>query len=460
MSEPTRLESALDRLRPVFARIAGDAVGREQRHELPHEAVRLLVDAGFASLRLPVADGGAGLTIEEFATVLIELGAADANLPQIFRGHIAFVEDQLVAEPSPARSIWLERFATGETVGNAWSEVGSTALWSSQTQLVRTEAGWVLSGRKFYTTGSIYADWIDVIAHNATDGTEVSVLVRATTEGITISDDWDGFGQQLTATGSIVFEDVAVDETEIRLLDARFPYQTSLFQLVLLTVLAGIATAVERDAGAHIRARKRVYSHGNSPVTSEDPQILAVAGEIASTAFVTEATVLAVAARVQAAHLAALEGLTHDQSGLYTAAEIASAAAQVSLSTLVPAAATQLFDTLGASAVSRSQGLDRHWRNARTVISHNPWIYKARTVGDWSVNGTPPPFSWTVGRAVQDGQAAQAGQASQAAQAAQAGQASQAAQASQAGQASQANLAAQTEQAASAVHAPDPTRTA
>lgn len=417
MSEPTRLEAALGRLRPVFARIAEDAVGREQRHELPHEAVRLLVEAGFASLRLPVADGGAGLTIEEFATVLIELGAADANLPQIFRGHIAFVEDQLVAAPSPARSIWLERFAAGQTVGNAWSEVGSTALWSSQTQLVRSATGWVLSGRKFYTTGSIYADWIDVIAHNATDDTEVSVLVRATSEGITISDDWDGFGQQLTGTGSIVFADVVVDESEIRLLDDRFPYQTSLFQLVLLTVLAGIATAVEREAGAHIRARKRVYSHGNSPVTSEDPQILAVVGEIASAAFVAASTVLAVAARVQTAHLAALDGLTHQQSGAYAAAEIASAAAQVSLSTLVPDAATKLFDTLGASAISRAQGLDRHWRNARTVISHNPWIYKARTVGDWSVNGTPPPFSWTVGRAVQSEQTASGAPAAPTAQA-------------------------------------------
>ncbi|MFZ4895396.1 acyl-CoA dehydrogenase family protein [Plantibacter sp. Mn2098] len=400
MSEPSSLDTALARLRPVFARIAEDTVGREQRYDLPHDAVRQLSEAGFAGLRVPVADGGSGLTIGEFTTVLIELGAVDANLPQIFRGHIAFVEDQLVALPSAARDAWLQRFAAGEVVGNAWSEVGAAALWTSQTRLVRTDAGWLLSGRKFYTTGSIYADWIDVIAHNETDGTEVSVLVRAESTGITISDDWDGFGQQLTGTGSIVFDDVLVDEGEIRLLDARFPYQTSLFQLVLLSVLAGIAKAVERDAGEHIRARKRVYSHGNGPLTREDPQILAVAGEIASTAFVVESTVAAVADRVQAAHLAALIGLTHDETDVYTTAEIASAAAQVSLSALVPTAATSLFDTLGASAVSRSHGLDRHWRNARTVISHNPWIYKARTVGDWSVNGTPPPFSWTVGRAV------------------------------------------------------------
>jgi hypothetical protein len=49
--------------------------------------------------------------------------------------------------------------------------------------------------------------------------------------------------------------------------------------------------------------------------------------------------------------------------------------------------------------VSRAAGLDRHWRNARTVASHNPWVYKARIVGDWSVNGTAPTPIWHVGTA-------------------------------------------------------------
>ena len=34
--------------------------------------------------------------------------------------------------------------------------------------------------------------------------------------------------------------------------------------------------------------------------------------------------------------------------------------------------------------------LDRHWRNARTLASHNPVIYKPRVVGDFRVNGTAP----------------------------------------------------------------------
>ena len=34
--------------------------------------------------------------------------------------------------------------------------------------------------------------------------------------------------------------------------------------------------------------------------------------------------------------------------------------------------------------------LDRHWRNARTLASHNPVIYRDRIVGDYVLNGTSP----------------------------------------------------------------------
>lgn len=402
---PVGLDSVLAQLRPVFARIAEGTIAREQDHLLPREQVRWLIDAGFAALRVPREFGGSGLTIRELAIVLIELAAADANLPQIFRGHIAFVEDQLVAADSERRTTWLRRFVDGEIVGNAWSEVGSGALWKADTTVERTDDGWSLTGTKFYSTGSIYADWVDVLAHNHEDDTEAGVLVRTAQPAVSISDDWDGFGQQLTGTGTATFSAAVVDADEVHPLANRFRYQTGLYQLVLLTVLAGIAQAVERDAADAIRSRQRVYSQGNAALTREDPQVIAVAGEISSAAFVARATVLAAA---EAVDRAADATATHrnDQPGAqpdaetqsaYIGAEIATAQAQVVLSRLVPDAATRLFDTLGASATSRAKGLDRHWRNARTVASHNPWLFKARTVGDWSVNHTAPQFDWSIG---------------------------------------------------------------
>ena len=40
-----------------------------------------------------------------------------------------------------------------------------------------------------------------------------------------------------------------------------------------------------------------------------------------------------------------------------------------------------------SSATSTATRLDRHWRNARTVASHNPTKYRARSVGDYLING-------------------------------------------------------------------------
>lgn len=79
------------------------------------------------------------------------------------------------------------------------------------------------------------------------------------------------------------------------------------------------------------------------------------------------------------------------------AADIELAQAQCVLTGLVLDAGTILFDALGASATSRRHALDRHWRNARTIASHNPRIFKDRVVGDYAVNGTEPPFQWKIG---------------------------------------------------------------
>ncbi|MGG7466015.1 acyl-CoA dehydrogenase family protein [Plantibacter sp. YIM 135347] len=407
--------AARERLLPVFADIAATAVEREQEHRLPRDEVRALASAGFGSLRVPAELGGAGLSIVQLAELLIELAAADANLPQIFRGHIAFVEDQLVAPASESRDRWLRRFVDGELVGNAWSEIGAGAIGVSGTVVsnATTAVGaidperLVITGRKFYTTGSIYGDWIDATARAEIDGlppVDATVLVRADQPGVTILDDWDGFGQQLTGTGTLIFDNAEVERVELRAFDDRFRYQTALYQLTLVSVLAGIAAAVERDAGQQIRERTRVYSHGLAPLAKDDGQIQAVVGEISSIAFVAKQTVLGVATAVDAAAALAVDPSVERDSAADLAvnieAEIRSAQAQVLLSELVPRAATVLFNTLGASAVSRSKDLDRHWRNARVVASHNPVIYKARIIGDWSINGTPPPYIWQIGTAV------------------------------------------------------------
>ena len=145
-----------------------------------------------------------------------------------------------------------------------------------------------------------------------------------------------------------------------------------------------------------VQKRTRNFSHANAPRVRDDAQVLALVGGIAAAVYAAEAATLRVAASIQAVADAPLAS-AEEIAALVEASEIESSTAQVAVSELVLRATSDLFDALGASATARPLALDRHWRNARTVASHNPRILKARVVGAHVVNGTPPPYAWSIG---------------------------------------------------------------
>ncbi|RVL84786.1 acyl-CoA dehydrogenase family protein [Sinorhizobium meliloti] len=385
----------LEKYGPVFRRIAKGAVERERKRELPHEQIRWLKEAGFAAVRVPREQGGDGGSIVDLTALLIALGEADSNIPQALRGHVVFAEDRIFADPGAARDIWLKRFTNGEIAGNAWTEIGGIGLWQTGTTVKKEGDIFRLDGRKFYTTGSIFADWIDVLARRE-DGVDVLALVRADAEGVTVSDDWDGFGQKTTGSGEAVFQSVSVEPENILLFEERVPYQHALYQLVLLAALSGIGRAIVSDTSEQVRNRTRVYSTGTGPTDRQDPQIQQVVGQLAGFSYATEAATLRAAAAVQRAFDAKAGGSDAVKAAT-EAAHVEVYSAQIVVTEFTQRAASLLFNALSASAARDSHALDRHWRNARTISSHNPVINKERIIGDWHVNGTIPPINWSIG---------------------------------------------------------------
>jgi len=67
-------------------------------------------------------------------------------------------------------------------------------------------------------------------------------------------------------------------------------------------------------------------------------------------------------------------------------AEIASRAASRERDERLPHEEIDLVRQAGLGALPVAP--DRHWRNVRTIASHNPFVYKATKVGDFIVNGT------------------------------------------------------------------------
>jgi len=386
-----------ERFRPIFQRIADGAVEREQTRSLPYEPIKWLKEAGFGAVRVPVEYGGGGASLPQLFELLIELAAADSNVPQALRGHFAFAEDRLNAPPGAARDVWFKRFVEGDIVGCAWTEIGNVAIGDVVTQVSPDGEKWKLNGEKFYSTGSLFSDWIDVYAQRSDTGSDVIAAIRTHQPGVVQSDDWDGFGQRTTGSGTSRFTDAVVEAENLIDFSTRFKYQTAFYQLVLLATLAGIGRAALKDVAHQVRSRKRIYSHGNAAHVSQDAQIQQVVGEVAALVYAAEASALKATLPLQRAYLARFGGDEAQEHAANVAAEIDSATAQVVVSELIQRATTTLFNALGASDIRQGKSLDRHWRNARTVSSHNPVIYKARIVGDWVINGTEPPFVWQIG---------------------------------------------------------------
>ncbi|MGF6597656.1 alkylation response protein AidB-like acyl-CoA dehydrogenase [Paraburkholderia sp. GAS448] len=397
LSYGTDYERLAARFRPIFKRIAEGALERERTRTLPYEQIVWLKEAGFGAVRVPVEYGGAGASLPQLVQLLIELAEADSGLPQALRGHFAFVEDRINAAPGEAREKWIQRFVAGEIVGNAWTEVGAVKIGDVITRVSRHDNQWVVNGTKYYSTGSIFADWIDVYAQRDDNGADVIAAVSTRQSGVRQSDDWDGFGQRTTGSGTSVFENAVVDEENIIDFSTRFKYQTAFYQLVLIAVIAGTGRAALRDISQEVRKRTRVYSHGNAPRVSEDVQVQQVVGQIAARVYAAEAAAVRAAEPSQRAYETRFGTDRDAEQAANVAAEIESAKAQVAVAGLILQATTDLFNALGASGISENKLLDRHWRNARTAASHNPLIYKERIVGDWEINGKEPPFVWQIG---------------------------------------------------------------
>jgi len=400
LSVGTDYETLANRFRPQFRQIAAGTVEREQARDLPFEPIRWLKEAGFGAVRVPVEFGGAGASISQLFQLLIELAEADSNIVQSLRGHFAFVEDRLNAPPSPARDAWFARFVAGDLVGNGWTEIGAVKIGEVITKVRPEGENFVLNGAKYYSTGSIFADWVDVYAQRSDNGADVIAIVDARHSGVSHSDDWDGFGQRTTGSGTSLYVEVPLSAEQVIPFETRFKYQTAFYQLVLLAVLAGIGRAVERDVAHEVRTRKRVFSQGSADTTHGDPQIQQVVGQISAQVYAAEAATLRSAEPLQRAYLARFANDAEAERQANIDAEIETSKAQVVVSELVLRATTDLFNALGASGVSINKSLDRHWRNARTAASHNPWIFKARIIGDWVVNGIEPKYVWQIGNSV------------------------------------------------------------
>jgi alkylation response protein AidB-like acyl-CoA dehydrogenase len=289
----------------------------------------------------------------------------------------------------------LARVAEGSIVGNAFSEKGSNAVGSLvfNTRLLPVPGGFRLTGEKYYSTGTLFADYLTVTATTDHDSV-ATVIVPADRDGVRLVDDWDGFGQRRTGTGTTAFTSVDVAPDEV-LTDTSYDadpvptVQYAALQLYIHAVVAGVLQTIVDDGVELLRTRTRSFSHALTASPVDDPLYQRQLGELASTAYIARAAVLDAASAIEEATDSVRDGVP--DAGLAAEAQLKVAKVKVHLDDIAPEAATRLLELGGASAASRQRNLDRHWRNIRTITLHNPVAYKARVVGQNLLHGTPIP---------------------------------------------------------------------
>jgi len=382
------LQDLLDRIVPLSAQIGEGESRREREREYPFAGFQLLRDSGVTGLRIPVALGGPGGSVKEVFELLLALAAKDPQVAHSLRSHFGFGEKLLLQRDPAELAEHVPRFLAGKIYAAGSTERGTPRPGILNTRLTREGDHFRLNGRKYYGTGSIYADYLYISANDENEQ-RVIVTIPASREGVSVVDDWDGMGQRLTASGTITVDNVKVLPSEVAAggsanLIGR--YASSFRQLHLAAVAAGITQAVRDDAVAYVRSHARPIAHSHAETAGGDYFTQKVVGEIASIARALPLLVRDAAAALDRSFQALIDH-AKDAEALVLESTLAVAQTQVVVAQLGPRAGELIFDIAGGSATGRAHNLDRHWRNIRTVISHNPTAYKAKATGDYLING-------------------------------------------------------------------------
>lgn len=385
----------------LFRQFSKEAAKRDVSRQAIHAETAALKARGFGALRLPQAQGGQAITLPELFFLIRDLARADPNIAHVFRNHFFAVEQALQEPGLPFSKHLLQLVASGRTLGVAFSEqtgepAGAVGL-TPQVVLTWSEPdqGWHVSGKKIYSTGNLYADDLLVTALDPGTGSTRQFLVAATTAGISLDDDWDGFGQKLTGSGSTLFDKVLVNAPSLFDVPARATdgpnvlYGFTFHQVYLTTAIAGIAARILEDAVALVRQRTRNYYHGLSARPADEPELQSAIGRISAhrsaIASLTERAALALE------HAWQVRNVATEAHTAALAATLSASEAKVVADETAATLASLLIDVASGSGVGTQAALDRHWRNIKVISSHNPRLYKERVLGSYFLNGTLPP---------------------------------------------------------------------
>ena len=382
---------ALNVARELAAHFKRESVVRDRERRLPHDELELFSHTGLWGITVPKAYGGAGVSNVTLAQVVAIIAAADASLGQIPQNHFYALEVLRVNGSDTQKERLYAEVLAGQRFGNALAELGTKTAHERTTHLVTAETGYRINGRKFYATGALYAHRIPTSVVDD-HGVHLLAFVRRGSEGLNVIDDWSGFGQRTTGSGSVVFDNVFVAREDVIPFQTAFERPTPvgpLAQILHAAIDTGIARAAFEDSLHFVRTKTRPWIDATTDIASEDPLTLKSFGHLSVRLHAAEALLERAGEYLDTAQANPIANTVAEAS--IAVAEVRALSTEISL-----AAGSTLFELAGSQATLAEHGLDRHWRNARVHTLHDPVRWKYHAVGNYYLNDANPPLRGTI----------------------------------------------------------------
>lgn len=366
------------------------AIARDAKRLLPFEHIEAYSQSGLWAITVPKIYGGAEVSRLTLAKVIALMSGVDGSIGQIPQNHFYALEVLRNTGNEQQKQKLYQEVLQGARFGNALAEFKTKNASLKQTSIQATEQGYVINGEKFYCTGSLFAHRIPTLVKDA-EQREFLAFIPRESAGLEVIDDWSGFGQRTTGSGTVKFHQVSVAAEDV------IPFDTAFSQLTLVGPIAQIMHAaievgIARAAFEEMRSRihqARPWIDAQVDSAAQDPLTIYEVGRIAVDVRASEVLLKQAAQSIDAAY-------PEPNANNVAKASIDVAKVRAHSSETALKAASKLIELAGSRGSQREAGLDRFWRNARVHTLHDAARWKYYFIGQFALNGTLPPRRGTL----------------------------------------------------------------
>ena len=383
-------KEALEIARNLAEQFKAGAVQRDAERILPFEEIEAYSQSGLWAITVPKEYGGAEVSSYTVAQVIALMSGVDGSIGQIPQNHFYGLEILRNNGTEEQKQKLYAEVLKGARFGNALAEFKTKTAAQRQTAIRKTEQGYVINGEKFYCTGSLFAHRIPTLVVHESEQQFLAFVPRDS-EGLTLIDDWSGFGQRTTGSGTVKFDNVQVLEEDVVRFDTAYTRPTisgPFAQLLHASIETGIARAAFEETLNRVRQARPWIDSGVDKAT-DDPLTKLELGRMVADVRASEVLLKQAARSVDTAKANPTE-----TSVARASLDVAKARAHSSETALK--ASSKLIELAGSRGSQREDGLDRFWRNARVHTLHDASRWKYYFIANYLLNGVLPPRRGTL----------------------------------------------------------------